>query len=77
MWRWRRCEIHPNQASTWKRRAVESLVEVFATAGSKRDAGREATIRDPCAKIGELTAEWDIFLLSARFGLPGGTGFAG
>ena len=57
-----RYEVHPNQVSAWKRQAVESLDEVFSGAGSKRDADREATIRDLHAKIGELTVERDFFL---------------
>ena len=52
----------PARVSAWKRRAVESLDEVFSDAGSKRDADREATIRDLHAKIGELTVERDFFL---------------
>ena len=56
-----RCEVHPNQVGAWKRQAVESLDEMFSGAGFKRDADREATIRDPRAKIGGLTVERDFF----------------
>ena len=57
-----RHDVHPNQVSAWKRQAVECLEEAFSSAGSKRDADREATIRDLHAKIGELTVERDFFL---------------
>ena len=57
-----RYEVHPNQVSAWKRQAVDSLDEAFSSAGSKRDADREATIRDLHAKIGELTVGRDFFL---------------
>jgi len=57
-----RYEVHPNQVSAWKRQAVESLEEVFSSAGAKRGTDLEATIRDLHAKIGELTVERDFFL---------------
>ncbi len=57
-----RHEVHPNQAGAWKRQAVESLDEVFSSARAKRGTDLEATIRDPRAKIGELTVERDFFL---------------
>ena len=56
-----RHEVHPNQVSAWKRRAVEGLAEVFA-GSPKRGSEPESTIRDLHAKIGELTVERDFFL---------------
>ena len=52
-------KVHPNQVSTWKRRAVDGLGEVFSngTDGTRRD--HEAEVRDLHAKIGELMVERD------------------
>ena len=57
-----RHEVHANQASAWKRQAVEDPDEVFSQPGSKRGGEHSATIRDLHAKIGELTVERDFFL---------------
>jgi len=57
-----RHEIHPNQVTTWKRQAVEGLVEVFAGPSRKAASDYEKTLRDLHAKIGELTVERDFFL---------------
>jgi transposase len=48
-------KVHPNQVSTWKRRAIEGLGEVFSNGvgGARRD--HESEVRDLHAKIGELT----------------------
>ena len=41
-----RHKVHPNQASTWKQRAVEGMKEVF-TKGAERSRGdHEGEIRD-------------------------------
>ena len=52
-------KVHPNQVSTWKRRAVDGLGEVFSNGadGARRD--HEAEVRDLHAKIGELMVERD------------------
>ena len=55
-----RHKVHPTQAGTWRRQAVEGLGEVFE-AGVRRDGGHGKTIRELHAKIGELTVERDFF----------------
>ena len=57
-----RCEVHPNQVSTWKRQAMEGLAEIFSRPALKRDEEHEAKVRELHAKIGELTVERDFFL---------------
>lgn len=59
-----RYEVHPNLIAQWKRKAVESLAEVFASNRGRRGASEEARIRELHAKIGELTVERD-FLAKA------------
>ena len=54
-----KCEVHPNQVSTWKRRAVEGLGEVFAVGEDRRRADHEGAVHNLHAKIGELTVERD------------------
>ena len=51
-------QVHPNQVSAWKRRAVEGMSDVFAV-GDDRRASHEAEIHKLHAKIGELTVERD------------------
>ena len=51
--------MHPNQVSTWKRRAVEGLGEVFAGGEERRRADHEGEVHTLHAKIGELTVERD------------------
>ena len=59
-------QVHPSQASVWKRQAVEGLKEVFSNGRSKREKNHEVRIRELHAKIGELTVEWDFFLRGLR-----------
>ena len=54
-----RYEVHPNLVATWKRRAREGLVEVFAGKVEKGQKHNEAKTRELYAKIGELTVEKD------------------
>ena len=54
-----RHKIYPNQASTWKRRAVEGMKEVFSNGAERARGDHEAEVRDLHAKIGELTVERD------------------
>jgi transposase len=61
-----RYNVHPNLIANWKKRARESLVDIFNGAGEKRDAQHEAEIKELHAKIGELTVEKDF--LSKAFG---------
>ena len=52
-------KVHPNQVSTWKRRAIDGLGEVFSNGADKAGRDREAEIHDLHAKIGQLTVERD------------------
>jgi len=61
-----RYNVHPNLIANWKKRARESLVDIFNGGGEKRDAQHEAEIKELHAKIGELTVEKDF--LSKAFG---------
>ena len=51
--------VHPNQVSTWKRKAVEGMQETFSGKADGRRRDHEEEIRDLHAKIGELTVERD------------------
>ena len=51
--------MHPNQVSTWKRRAIDGLGEVFSNGADKAGRDREAEVHDLHAKIGQLTVERD------------------
>ena len=48
-------KVHPNQVSTWKRRAVEGLGAVFSDGPDKARMDHDDEVRDLHAKIGELT----------------------
>ena len=54
-----RHKVHPNQVSTWKRRAVDGLGEVFSNGAGGDGREHEDEVRDLHAKIGELTVERD------------------
>jgi len=64
-------EVHPNQVTTWKTQALESLVGVFNKSIVADDG--KAQIRELQAKIGQLTMEND-FLEHALGKLPGLSG---
>jgi transposase len=59
-------DVHPNMIAQWKRKAQESLPELFAKKADRSDAAREAELKDLHAKIGQLTVENDF--LSKAFG---------
>lgn len=59
-------EVHPNMIAQWKRKAQESLPELFAKKVDRSDAAREAELKELYAKIGQLTVENDF--LSKAFG---------
>jgi len=61
-----RYNVHPNLIANWKKRARESLVDIFNGGGQRRDAQHEAEVKELHAKIGELTVEKDF--LSKAFG---------
>ncbi len=52
-------KVHPNQVSTWKRRAIYGLGEWFSNGAARAGRDHEAEVRDLHAKIGELTVERD------------------
>jgi len=52
-------KVHPNQVSTWKRRAIEGLGEVFSGSTERSRNDHEAEVHDLHAKIGQLTVERD------------------
>ena len=54
-----RHKVHPNQASTWKRQAVEGMADVFAR-GGKLGGLSEAEVKELHAKIGRLAVENDL-----------------
>ncbi len=58
-----RHKVHPNQVSTWKRRAVDGLGEVFSNGADRQQSDHEAEVHNLHAKIGQLTVERD-FLAS-------------
>ncbi len=52
-------KVHPNQVSTWKRRAVDGLGEVFSNGAEHARRDYETEVHDLHAKIGQLTVERD------------------
>lgn len=59
-------DVHPNMISQWKRKAQESLPDVFAKKADRSEAARDAELKELHAKIGQLTVENDF--LSKAFG---------
>lgn len=59
-------KVHPNMIAQWKKKAQESLPDVFAKNGERKDADRDAEVKELHAKIGQLTVENDF--LSKAFG---------
>jgi len=59
-------KVHPNMIGQWKRKAQESLPELFAKNNERKDADRDAEVKELHAKIGQLTVENDF--LSKAFG---------
>ena len=54
-----RHKVHPNQVSTWRRRAMDGLGEVFSNGADRARGDFEAEVHDLHAKIGQLTVERD------------------
>ncbi len=52
-------KVHPNQVSTWKRRAIDGLGAVFSNGAERAGREHEAEVHELHAKIGELTVERD------------------
>lgn len=62
-----RYDLHQNMIATWKRQAIENMVETFSSKAERVDANaNEAQIKDLHAKIGQLTVERDF--LAKAFG---------
>ncbi len=52
-------KVHPNQVSTWKRQAIDGLIEVFSNGVDRAREDHESEVHDLHAKIGQLTVERD------------------
>ena len=50
-------QLHPNKVSTWKRQAIDGMVDV--SSGGKQSGPTEADIKELHAKIGRLAVEND------------------
>jgi transposase len=61
-----RFNIHPNQASEWKKQALKGLSDVFAGKPNRDDIAHEAQVKELHEKIGQLTVERDF--LARAFG---------
>jgi transposase len=59
-------DVHPNMIAQWKRKAQESLPDIFAKKNERTDEAREMEVKELHAKIGQLTVENDF--LSKAFG---------
>ena len=58
--------VHPNMITKWKKKAQESMPELFAKKSDRKDESHETELKDLHAKIGQLTIENDF--LSKAFG---------
>ena len=54
-----RYKLHPHLIASWKKKARESLVEVFSGKSERREASHDTEIQELRAKIGELVVERD------------------
>jgi transposase len=52
-------KLHPNQVSTWTRRAMDGLSKVFSNGTDRERQDHDSEIRDLHAKICQLTVERD------------------
>ena len=59
-------DVHPNMIAQWKKQAKANLPDLFSKKGAQREASREADVKAPHEKIGQLTVENDF--LSKAFG---------
>lgn len=58
--------VHPNMIAQWKRKAQQSLPELFSKKADRSEAARDAELKELHAKIGQLTVERDF--LAKAFG---------
>jgi transposase len=56
-----RHKVHPNPVSTWKRRAMDGLGEMFSNGADHARRDPESEVHDLHAKIGPLTVERDFW----------------
>ncbi len=61
-----RYDVHPNLIANWKKRARQQVLAGFSGKQERKEASREAEIKELRAKIGELVIERDF--LSKAFG---------
>jgi transposase len=59
-------KVHPNQVSTWKRRAMDGLCKVFSNGADRDQRNHDAEVRELHAKIGQLTVERDFLAKGLR-----------
>ncbi len=58
--------VHPNMIAQWKRKAQQSLPELFSKKADRSEAARDAELKELHAKIGQLAVERDF--LAKAFG---------
>lgn len=57
-----RYNVHPNLIANWKKRARESLVDIFNGGGEKRDAQHEAEINELHASVPDTDLQTYLFI---------------
>ena len=61
-----RHNLHPGMIANWKRQAVENMAEAFTGKAERARGADERQIKEPHAKIGQLTVDRDF--LAKAFG---------
>jgi len=59
-------KVHPNMIAQWKRKAQTGMPDLFARKNERKDADRDAEVKELHAKIGQLTVDNDF--LAKAFG---------